>query len=131
MLLLKFSSVAAKANIDPRIGPIHGVHPNPNAAPTSNGKDKLLLYWPVKNLISLFINFKLITPMSCNEKNIITMPAIILKMFELFKKNFPRKDAAEPKVINTRENPNVKKTVLITIKLFFFLTSLSKDVPEM
>ena len=37
-------SIAAKVKIDPKIGPIHGVQPNPKAAPTSNGKAKLLLY---------------------------------------------------------------------------------------
>ena len=35
--------MAANVNIDPSIGPIHGVHPNPKAIPTINGKDKLLL----------------------------------------------------------------------------------------
>ena len=40
MPLLRLSSIAAKAKIDPRIGPIHGVHPNPKAAPTINGKVK-------------------------------------------------------------------------------------------
>jgi len=29
----KVSSIAANARIDPKIGPIHGVHPNPKAKP--------------------------------------------------------------------------------------------------
>ena len=29
----KVSSIEAKAKIDPKIGPIHGVHPNPKANP--------------------------------------------------------------------------------------------------
>ena len=41
ILSLIFSSIAAKAKIDPRIGPIQGVQPNPKAAPTNNGKAKL------------------------------------------------------------------------------------------
>ena len=130
MLLLKFSSIAANAKIDPRMGPIQGVQPNPKAAPTSNGKAKLLLYWSVKILTSLFINLKLVIPISCSEKNIIIIPATILKILELFKKNFPRNDAVEPKLINTRENPKVKKIVLITTKLFFFSMSFSNDAPE-
>ena len=130
MLLLMFSSIAANDKIDPRIGPIQGVQPNPKAAPTSNGKAKLLLYWSVKILMSLFINFKLIIPINWSEKNIIIIPAMILKILELFKKNFPRKEAVEPKVINTKEKPKVKKIVLITTKLFFFSISFSKDVPE-
>ena len=130
MLLLKFSSIAANAKIDPRMGPIQGVQPNPKAAPTSNGKAKLLLYLPVKILISLFINLKLIIPISWSEKNIIIIPATTLKVSELFKKNFPRKDAVEPKLINIREKPKVKKIVLSITKLFFFSISLSKDEPE-
>ena len=31
----KVSSIAANARIDPKIGPIHGVHPKPNAIPTN------------------------------------------------------------------------------------------------
>ena len=78
----------------------------------------------------MFINFRLIIPISCREKNIINIPARTLKILELFKKNFPRKDAVEPKIINISEKPKVKKIVLITTKLFFFSISFSKDVPE-
>ena len=37
------------------------------------------------------------------------MLAIILKISELSKKNFPRKDAVSPKLINTMEKPKLKK----------------------
>ena len=130
MLLLIFSSIEDKAKIDPRMGPIQGVQPNPKAAPTNNGKVKLWLYWSVKILISLFINFKLIIPSNWNEKNIIIMLAIIRKIFELVKKNFPINDAVDPKAIKTKEKPKVKKIVLITTKFFSLLTNLSNDVPE-
>ena len=112
------------------MGPIHGVHPNAKAAPTRNGKPKLLLYSWVKNLVSLFMNFKLIIPIRCREKNIIIMPEIILKISELFKKNFPRIETVEPKAINMKEKPSVKKIVLISMKLFFSSSSFFKDVPE-
>ena len=130
MLLLTFSSIAARAKIEPRIGPIQGVQPNPKAAPTSNGKAKLWLYWFVKILISLFINLKLIMPINWREKNIIIIPAIILKILELIKKNFPINETVKPKDIKTKEKPKVKKIVLVIIKFFFFSTSLSNDVPE-
>ena len=58
------------------------------------------------------------------------IPATILKILELFKKNFPIIEAVEPRTIKTKEKPKVKKIVLTTIKLLFFSTSLSKDVPE-
>jgi hypothetical protein len=70
-------------------------------------------------------------PKSCNEKKIITIPEIILKILELFKKKLPSKDAAEPRVINTIEKPRVKKIVFKTIRLAFFLTTFSKEEPEM
>ena len=130
MLLEIFSSIAAIVKIDPRIGPMQGVQPNPKAAPTKNGKAKLWLYLFVKILISLFINLKLITPNNFSEKNIIIAPAIILKISELAKKNIPINDAVEPKDIKTKEKPKVKKIVLITIKFFFFSISWLNDIPE-
>ena len=46
-----FSSKAAKVIIDTRIGPMQGVQPKPNAAPTIKGNVKLLLYLLVKYLL--------------------------------------------------------------------------------
>ena len=86
MPLFTSSSIAAKVKIDPRIGPMHGVHPKPKAAPTMNGKAKLWLYVFVKNLTSLFINLKLIIPIRWREKKIIIKPAKILKLSEFDKK---------------------------------------------
>ena len=124
MLLLKLSSIAANVKIDPSIGPIHGVHPNPKATPTIKGKLKLSLNLLVKNLTSLFINFKFIKPSSCSENKIIIIPAIILKIFELFKKKPPIIEAVEPKIMNTDEKPNAKNIIFRFVKLFLFLTSL-------
>ena len=70
--------------------------------------------------MSLVIKLKLRMPIKCSEKNIIITPATILKIFELTKKNFPIKEAVEPKAIKTKEKPKVKKIVLKTIKFFFF-----------
>ena len=131
MLLLIFSSIAAKVKIEPRIGPMQGVQPKAKATPTRNGKVKLWLYWLGKILISLFINFKSIIPSNWSEKNIIIIPAIILKIFELVKKIFPINDADKPRVMKIKEKPKVKKIVLIRTKFFSFLTNLSSDVPEM
>ena len=130
MLLLIFSSIADSTKIDPRMGPIQGVQPNPKAAPTRKGKVKLLLYWPVIIRISLFIKLKLMNPKKWSEKNIINIPATILKISELFKKNFPINEAAEPNIIKTREKPKVKKIVLIIIKFFFLSFIFSSEVPE-
>ena len=60
----------------------------------------------------------------------MNMPAIILKILELVKNKFPRKDVVDPRIMKIAEKPKVKKIVLITTKLFFFSISFSKDVPE-
>jgi hypothetical protein len=39
-------------------------------------------------------------------------------------------EAVDPNTIKTKENPNVKKIVLKTIKFFSFSFILSKEVPE-
>ena len=130
MPLLMFSSNAANVKIDPSIGPIQGVQPKPKAAPTSNGNVMLLLYWPVKILMSFFIKLKLKMPIKWSEKNIIITPAMILKILELTKKNFPINEAVEPKAIKTKEKPKLKKIVLKIIKFFSLSISLSKDAPE-
>ena len=130
MPLPMLSSKAAKVIIEPRIGPIQGVQPNPKADPTIKGKAKLLLYWSVKNLISLFMKLKLVIPIIWSEKKIIITPAIILKILEFDKKNFPINDAVDPNAIKTKENPKVKQIVFTTIKFSFFSFIFSKDVPE-
>ena len=58
------------------------------------------------------------------------IPAMILKILELVKKNFPISEAVEPSVIKTKEKPKVKKMVFITIKLLFWSTILLKEVPD-
>ena len=58
------------------------------------------------------------------------MPATILKILELVKKNFPTNETVEPSAIKTKEKPKVKKIVLATIKFLFWLPILSNDVPE-
>ena len=48
------------------------------------------------------------------------MPAKILKVLELLKKNFPNNEAVEPKVINTKEKPKVKRQFLLLSNYLFF-----------
>ena len=69
------------------MGPMQGVQRNAKAAPTIKGNVKLSLYWLVKILMSLFIKLKLIIPNSWRENNMIMDAAMILKVFELIKKN--------------------------------------------
>ena len=114
MPLPMFSSNAANVKIDPRIGPMQGVQPKPKAAPTSNGNVMLLLYWSVKILMSLFIKLKLRMPIKWSEKNIIITPAMILKIFELTKKNCPINVAVDPNAMKTKENP---KTCSCPVKI--------------
>ena len=76
------------------------------------------------------MKLKLIIPINWRESIIMIIPAKILKTFELTKKNCPINVAVEPNAMKTKENPKVKKIVLINIKFLFFSFILSNDVPE-
>ena len=56
MPLPKLSSVDARTKIDPRIGPIQGVHPNAKAIPINIGLKKFLF----TKYISFFTKFWII-----------------------------------------------------------------------
>ena len=85
-----------------------------------------------KKLLSRYnINSKLMIPIRFNEKKIIIVPAIIFRIWELTRKNFPKKEAVRPNDIKTKEKPKVNKMVLITTKFFFLSTSLLYEVPDM
>ena len=66
----KVSSIEAKAKIDPRIGPIQGVHPNPKANPIVYG-NKMFCDFLASNLFSKFKYPIFINPINCNEIIII------------------------------------------------------------
>ena len=51
--LVKVSSIDAKAKIEPKIGPIHGVQPKPKATPITYGK-RIFLDSLASNLFSKF-----------------------------------------------------------------------------
>ena len=126
--LVKVISNAAKANIDPRIGPIHGVQPKPKAIPTRTGYNlfDLLSVW---NLFSIFKNLKLKRPKSCNENNIMIAPETILSSKELVNTKLPIKVLVAPKAINTIEKPIVKSTVGIMFTRLLSNSSF-KVLPE-
>ena len=105
------ASAADRVIIEPSTGPIHGVQPNANAAPTTNGKKKLFLYFPVSNFKSLLRSSNLSNPNMFKEKIIITKPATILNSLEKKSRIFPIEDAAAPNVINTEEKPAEKRIV--------------------
>ena len=49
---------------------------------------------------------------------------------EFVKKNFPKKEAVDPKTIKTKEKPRVKNIVLKTIRFLFFFANLLNEVPD-
>ena len=108
-------SIAARAKIDPKIGPIQGVQPNPKATPTKNGKaNSLENSTAFDNLASIFqrLNFKLKKPSICNENIITITPESNLNSFELFKNDWPINEAVAPRLTKIVENPNENKIVL-------------------
>ena len=100
----------------PSIGPIQGVHPNPNARPIMYGKN--IFFDPLaSNLFSKFRYGMFITPISWSEKITIIIPAKILNISEFCKNNLPNKEAEAPKIIKTVEKPKQNK---INGKIFIF-----------
>ena len=69
-------------------------------------------------------------PKICKEKIMIMIPATILRGKELLKRNFPKKVAEAPNVINTIEKPSVNKIIGNKFMLFFSNRS-SYELPEM
>ena len=63
------------------------------------------------------------------KNNYLSINILSNKQSEI-SKNFAKKDAVKPKLINTKEKPKLKKIVFINIKLFFFSIILSNDVPD-
>ena len=122
------SSIDAKAKIDPKIGPIHGVQPKPKATPITYGK-RIFLDSFASNLFSKFKYEILIIPINWREKITIIIPAKILNISEFCKSACPKKDADAPKITNTVEKPRQNK---INGKIFVcFLFKIScRDWPE-
>ena len=111
-------SVLAKTKIDPKIGPMQGVQPNPKQKPVINENNNPLWIRWFWNLASKFKKDKLIIPISCNEKIIIIIAAILVISFEFENKKWPIVVAVAPNEIKTTEKPKVKKIVLN--KTFFW-----------
>ena len=126
--LLKVSSIAARVNIEPKIGPMQGVQPKPNARPIKYGKKILLVFFASKRF-SKFKKFRFNIPINWREKIMIIKPATILKTSEFCKNIWPITDAVAPKRINTVEKPRQNK--ISGFKLFFFWLIIScKDCPD-
>jgi hypothetical protein len=68
--------------MDPRIGPMQGVQPNPNPIPTKNGNIKLLEYLILKFTKLLFNKIILKKSNKKRLKKIITTPDIVDKILE-------------------------------------------------
>ena len=51
--LLKVSSIAARVNIEPKIGPIQGVQPKPNARPIKYGKKNIISFFCLKSFFKI------------------------------------------------------------------------------
>ena len=126
--LVKVSSIDAKAKIEPKIGPIHGVQPKPKATPITYGK-RIFLDSFASNLFSKFKYGILIIPINWREKIIITIPAEILNTSEFCNRACPKTDADAPKITNTVENPKQNKINGKKLILFWFKISCN-DWPE-
>ena len=69
------ASCAAKDNIVPSMGPIHGVHPKANASPSMYAPKALPPRSPASTLTSIYKNGIFNTPIKCKPNKIMTAPA--------------------------------------------------------
>jgi len=116
--------------MDPRIGPIQGVQPNPKPTPTKKGNIKLLEYLTLKFTKLLFNKLILKTSNKKRLKKIITTPDTVDKIFELWSKKLPIKVAVAPSDIKINENPNEKYKDFFKIKLLDFNSNSLSVVPH-
>ena len=116
--------------MDPRIGPIQGVQPNPKPTPTINGNNKLFEYLILKFPKFLFKKFILISSNKYIPKKIIIIPDPIDKIFEFCNKKLPIKVAVAPREINTKENPSEKNIDFLKIKFLDLLSNSLRVVPQ-
>jgi hypothetical protein len=116
--------------MDPRIGPIQGVQPNPKPTPTINGNNKLFEYLILKFPKLLFKKFILISSNKYIPKKIIITPDPIDKIFEFCNKKLPIKVAVAPREINTKENPSEKNIDFFKIKFLDLLSNSLRVVPQ-
>jgi hypothetical protein len=116
--------------MDPRIGPIQGVQPNPKPIPTINGNNKLFEYLILKFPKLLFKKFILISSNKYIPKKIIITPDPMDKIFEFCNKKLPIKVAVAPREINTNENPSEKNIDFFKIKFLDLLSNSLRVVPQ-
>ena len=70
------------ANIEPSIGPMHGVHPNAKVNPKKNGGRKFPFCLMSKLSRNSFCNkVTLSSPVKCSPNNMIKIPDPILNSF--------------------------------------------------
>ena len=120
------SRVPATDKIAPSIGPIHGVHPKANAIPISPDAPKLVTFFVGANwtLHSLFMMFKLNSPMKWNPIMMIMHPATIASIFWYCLSISPIADAPAPSAMNITENPATKHNALSStfVRIFFLFS---------
>ena len=64
-------------------------------------------------------------PIKFNENKIIIIPAAILSSLPKKIKTFPKNEAAIPKLMKTKENPNAK--IIVLIRTIFLSLSISSS----
>jgi len=123
------SSKAANAKMEPRIGPIQGVHPNPKASPSNNGDKNPALILLFKKFIFLSRKGILIISAIINPNIIIKVPITFVKIFKLFISAVPRAVAPAPRIMKTNENPKTNSSEFFNTSNFDLVFISLKVVP--
>jgi len=112
------SSKAANAKMEPRIGPMQGVHPNPKANPNNNGDKNPALILLLKKFIFLSRKGILIISAIINPNIIIKVPITLVKIFKFFISAVPKAVAPAPRIIKTNENPKTNSSEFFNTSSF-------------
>jgi len=115
--------------MEPRIGPIQGVHPNPKARPNDNGDKKFALILLFKKFTLFSRKGILIISAIIKPNIIIKVPITLVKILKLFISAVPKKDAPAPRIMKTNENPKTNSSEFFNTSSFDLVFISLKLVP--
>ena len=121
-------SLMAIDNIDPRMGPMQGLHPKAKATPIRKGNKELLFH------LSKFIFFSklkaliLINPIKKSPRNIISKPDMKFSCFLNSNKISLKKSMEAPIVMKINEKPDMNNIIERKFLILFCLFEFNRSV---
>lgn len=106
-------------NIITRAGPTQGDHPLENAAPTKNEPRYPTGFEAIEKRVSLSKNFGLYPDVINTPSKIKIIPPTFFIMSLFSKKILPTAVIDNPRIVNTVENPKIKKMECLSVRNLF------------